>query len=419
MTTLPTRRTRTHAATLLMAATPSLLHRARELATQLPALVGQDVTAEPLPLEESAGRSMTEGNPVVVLLLDGRDAPMGLTATLDAAEMARVPVLMLIDEAGRRRAATEEVAVERLDASPETIAACLRGMLARQTEVERLNRELGVATRFTSGLRGEIARMQEELQLAANVQREFLPKAFPQVGQLNVAAFWRPASYVSGDVYDVVRLDEDHIGVFVADAVGHGVPAALLTMVICRGLPAKETSPGSYRIVPPGEALARINAEMIAHQGRTTRFATAVYCVINGRTGHVRMSSAGHPPSLVLQASGGTRMLDTGGGLLGVFDSEVYPDSEFTLEPGDRLLMHSDGFEQAFPGDPTGSRRARLPSKRYLEEFEALAAADSAAAMVEQIGRRVDMQFGSLQQADDLTLLIVERARSVDHARNV
>jgi serine phosphatase RsbU (regulator of sigma subunit) len=94
-----------------------------------------------------------------------------------------------------------------------------------------------------------------------------------------------------------------------------------------------------------------------------------------------------------------------------VFEGEQYPDADFRLEPGDRLLLHSDGFEQAFPGDPSGTRHARLPSKRYLDEFIAVRSAPSASAIVEQVGRRIDMQFGSVHQADDITLLVVERVR--------
>lgn len=412
MTALPTRRARTRSAAVVLAATMSQLARAQDLALALPGLIGGEARADAAPLATAELAEATDALPVLVILLGGRDAPDGLTRLLDAAEAARVPVLMLIDDSGRRRAAAEEVAVERLDAPVETVAACLRGMLSRQFEVARLDRELEVATRFTSGLRGEIARMQDELQLAAHVQREFLPRRIPEIGEIRVGAFWRPASYVSGDIYDVMRLDEEHMGVFVADAVGHGVPAALMTMVICRALPAKETTGSGYRIVPPAEALARINEDMITHRGRTTRFATAVYCVVNCRMGTVRVASAGHPPSVQLRPDGSSELVAAGGGLLGVFEGETYPETELVLAPGERLLLYTDGFEQAFPGDPTGSRRARLPSKRYLEEFEALASVAGPEELVRQVGRRVDMQFGSMQQADDLTLVVIERQRA-------
>jgi sigma-B regulation protein RsbU (phosphoserine phosphatase) len=412
MTALPTRRTGVRAAAVLLAATASTEARAAELARTLPGFLGGSARAEARPLAAADLAVTEDALPVLVILLGGRDDPEGLTRMLDAAEAARVPVLMLIDDSGRRRVAAEEVAVERLDAPAETVAACIRGMLSRQFAVARLDRELEVATRFTSGLRGEIARMQDELQLAAHVQREFLPRRMPEIGEIRVGAFWRPASYVSGDIYDAMRLDEEHVGVFVADAVGHGVPAALMTMVICRALPSKETAGTSYRIVPPAEALARINEDMIAHRGRTTRFATAVYCVVNCRTGVVRVASAGHPPPIHLRPDGSSALVAAGGGLLGVFDGETYPETEVVLAPGERLLLYTDGFEQAFPGDPTGSRRSRLPSKRYHEEFEALAGVAGPDEMVRHVGRRVDMQFGSLQQADDLTLVVIERQRA-------
>ncbi len=388
--------------------------RAFELAELLPALLGENASAQSLSLGDAAAHRLSDGVSAVLVVMDGRDVPTGLSELLDAAEVARVPVLMLIDDSGRRRAGAEAVAVERIDAPVEVIAATLRGIMSRQDAVDRLGHELAIATRFTSGLRSEIARMQDELQLAANVQREFLPRTFPTVGSVRVDAFWRPASYVSGDIYDVIRLDERNIGVFIADAVGHGVPAALLTMVICRGLPSKDVGHGTYRIVPPSEALARINDEMIAHQGRTTRIATAVYCIVDCQTGRVRLSSAGHPTPVMLRAGGTFELMEGGGGLLGVFDGEKYPELEFDLNPGDRLLLYSDGFEQAFPGDPTGLRHARLPSMRYLDEFEALRNAPTAAAVVEQISRRVDMQFGSVHQADDLSLVVIERLAEGD-----
>lgn len=406
MTEPPRRRAEAEPAVIAIASTDGHRDRAAALALALPALLGAGATVRSHPVAD--GARAAEGAAAVVVLLHASDVPEGLSELLDAAEEARIAVLTLVDAPAAARGVAMHAA-EPASSDDRTVAAMLRGMLGRQPEIDRLTRELAIATRFTGGLRGEIARMQEELQLAAQVQREFLPKSFPALGTVRVDAFWRPASYVSGDVYDVVRLDERHIGVFLADAVGHGVPAALLTMVICRGLPTKDVGHGTYRLIPPGEALARINSEMLAHQGRTTRFATAVYCVVDTETGACRLASAGHPPPVILRAGGALDPVDCGGGLLGVFEGEEYPEVQFTLGPGDRLLVHSDGFEQAFPGDPSGTRQARLPSRRYLDEFAAVRAAPDAAGIVQQIGRRVDMQFGSVHQADDITLLVVER----------
>lgn len=399
-------------ARVVIAHTPRARDRAVRLAAAVPAGVGGGIVGITTPLPELAAQGIAPDTAALVIALAPEDAPDGLSAVLDAAEDARVATLVMAPAGANGRPDPRGGAVEPWDTDDATVTAVLRGMISRQRDLTRLLGELSVATRFNGGLRGEVARMQDELQLAAQVQREFLPREFPSMRDFGVGVFWRPASWVSGDVYDVVRLDERHLGVFLADAVGHGVPAALLTMVICRGLPAKDIGRGTYRIVPPSEALARINAEMVAHQGSTTRFATAIYAVIDTDTGDVRMASAGHPAPAVIRADGTMELIESEGGLLGVFDGEEYPEVRFSLGSGDRLLLHSDGFEQAFPGDPSGDRHARLPSKRYLDEFAAVRAAPDAATLVEQVGRRIDMQFGSVHQADDVTLLVVERARA-------
>jgi serine phosphatase RsbU (regulator of sigma subunit) len=396
-------------AEIIVASTPSCAAPAAALAADLPPLVGEGAAATPMTLADAATRCERPGVEAVAVMLHPADVPTGLSELLDAAEESRTAVLLMAGTSGEPRPDPRNGAVEPLDAAASHVAATLRGLIGRRRDLERVGHELRIASRFAGGLRGEIARMQEELQLAAQVQREFLPREFPSVGDFAVDVFWRPASYVSGDIYDVARLDERHLGVFIADAVGHGVPAALLTMVICRGLPSKDVGGGTYRIVPPSEALARINADMIAHQGRTTRFATAAYAVVDTSTGHVRFACAGHPAPVLMRADGTLETIEAEGGLLGVFEGEEYREATFELRPGDRLLLHSDGFEQAFPGDPTGSRQARLPSKRYLDEFAAVRGAASATELVQQIGRRIDVQFGSVHQADDVTLLVVER----------
>ena len=184
--------------------------------------------------------------------------------------------------------------------------------------------------------------------MAAMVQREFLPRELPVVGGTRLAAMWRPAGYVSGDIYDVTRLDEDHIGLCSADA-GHGVPAALLTMVICRSLPTKEImGEGNYRIVPPAEAFERLNQFMVSRQGRSARFATAVYAVYNARTRQVTIASAGTRGAPRLRWDGGDVREIGRPRILGIFEDERYGEPR-SGSPRRGLVFHSDGFEQAFP----------------------------------------------------------------------
>ena len=288
---------------------------------------------------------------------------------------------------------------------PEHLATALSALIARQREFQRLQLDTATAMRFSGGLRSQIDNIQEELQLAASVQREFLPRILPSLGGIASAALWRPAAYVSGDIYNVIRLDEHHLGLFVTDAVGHGVPAALLTLVISRSLQTKEITDNSYRILSPSEALSQVNADMMTRAGKITRFATAIYAVIDTRNQQLTVASAGHLPMLRISASGKCEVIPTVGGLLGVFENETFTEQVITLCPGDKLLFYTDGFEQAFPELGQEPSAPRLPNRRYLDVFNEFASAPSSHEFIQNINLRLDEESDDFPQIDDLTLL--------------
>ena len=96
--------------------------------------------------------------------------------------------------------------------------------------------------------------LAEQLRMAGLVQRDFLPTKLPNCDQLQWATTFWPAEWVSGDIYDVARLDEQHIGFYIADVVGHGMPAALLTIFLKQTLIMRETTGNKYRIFSPAQA---------------------------------------------------------------------------------------------------------------------------------------------------------------------
>ncbi len=346
----------------------------------------------------------------VVLVAEAGAEPQHVMPQLGVFEEEGIPVLALLDRipAGAHPFENLGVLVAPIGDDDRIVCAKLQGLVHRQIEIRRLRHEVSIAYRFHGGLKGEIARMHEDLQLAAIVQREFLPREMPNLCGVEFAALWRPAHYVSGDIYDVERLDDDHVGVFIADAVGHGVPAALMTMVICRSLTTKIISGSNYRLVEPSEVLDRLNHALIRRRGTTTRFATGAYALVNCRTRTMRFAGAGHPLPILQHADGTADELETPGGLLGVFDDEKYEQIEVTLRVDDRLLLHSDGFEQAFPAEDENDYGRRLPTTRYREEFARLADVATVQEVIRQIGRRLDDQQGSLHQIDDLTLVCMQ-----------
>src|SRR5690606_34656415 len=174
-------------------------------------------------------------------------------------DQAGVPAAVVGDVAKIRPLGNTGALVLSQETEPTVAAAAILGLAHRQREYRQVHQDLLLAHRFHGGLEGEIARMHEELQLAAMVQRELLPRETPEVCGVKFGTMWRPVNYVSGDIFDIARLDEDHVGIFVTDAVGHGVPAALMTMVISRSLCLKEITGSSYRLLSPKEVLARLN----------------------------------------------------------------------------------------------------------------------------------------------------------------
>jgi len=346
----------------------------------------------------------------IVVFVDAGAAPPPLLGLLTTLEEASVPVVALTDGPPPPRSpySFAGALVERLDLADAELAALLRGILHRQHEVKRLRQETTLAQRFQAGMRNQITRMHEEMHLAAIVQREFLPQQIPSLHGVTFGALWRPAHYVSGDIYDIARLDEDHIGVLLADAAGHGVPAALMTMVIHRSLVTKQIKGTEYRLLPPGEVMARLNNGLIHRQGGNGRFATAVYALINCRTRHMAIAGAGHPASKLIRADGATAEIESAGSLLGIFEDETFEQVELTLNVGDRMMIYSDGFEQAFPEDAADHLARRRPTDRYHAEFDALARLTDPASMIREIERRLDDEAGSLHQVDDLTLICLQ-----------
>jgi sigma-B regulation protein RsbU (phosphoserine phosphatase) len=345
-----------------------------------------------------------------VLLPEGAKPDLA-TAQASLQEM-RVPVMLSVAGATDPMAHVVETGSLAcpLDADPAVAEVLLRALWSQCQTIDELRTEVRFIQSHHGKLCDQIDKIDEELRLAAQLQREFLPAELPSLFNVEFRTLFRPAGYVSGDIYDVVRLDEKHVGIFIADAVGHGVPAALLTMYIKRSLHTKEVdakSPRGYRIIPPDEALAKLNHDMCQQNvGGQIRFATAIYGIINCQTLELQCARAGHPFPLLLRANGKTLALEPDGGMLGVFPEETFELQRIKLAAGDRLLVYSDGFEVAFPETRTRAkgRSVPSPSHHYTRELEDLANGTLDEALA-RLGARLDEQIGSLNQLDDLTVV--------------
>jgi len=190
------------------------------------------------------------------------------------------------------------------------------------------------------------ADLTEQLIMAGHVQRNFLPKRLPNLRNVHWAALFEPADWVSGDMYDIQRLDEQHIGFYVADAVGHSIPAALLTMFLKQAIKMRETTGQDYRIFGPVEVMNTLNSAMSDQNLAGCLFATCCYGLLNVRTLQLTFARAGHPYPVLIHAGEAPVQLESRGGLLGVFENTEFEQKSIQLATGDKVLFYSDGCER-------------------------------------------------------------------------
>ena len=187
--------------------------------------------------------------------------------------------------------------------------------------------------------------LTEQLRMAGLVQRDFLPAKLPNTDNLQWAVTFLPAEWVSGDIYDAARLDENHIGFYIADVVGHGTPAALLTIFLKQALVMRETIGNQYKIFSPSEVMANLNRKMTEQKLSGCQFATCCYCLLNTKTLRLTFARAGHPYPILIRENCKPQQLQSRGALLGIFEDAEFEQETIQLQESDKLLLYSDGVE--------------------------------------------------------------------------
>lgn len=272
---------------------------------------------------------------------------------------------------------------------------------AVEREMTSLREEVDLLRKRDRTVNFHMQRIDEELRMAARLQQDFLPKAMPRCETVSFNALWRPAGYVSGDIYDVLRLDEQHVGFYIADAVGHGVPAALLTMFIRNAMVTKEITGQSYRLLDPGESLARLNDALAAQNLATGTFCTACYGVLNTQSLVLEIASAGHPMPMLLRGDAPPKLIQVEGALLGIFEGERYRTHTVQLADGDRVVLFTDGVDVAFLPDSERPSADRFHDEMFKRRTL------GGEQIVAEIARHLDVEVGSLSPRDDLTMLVL------------
>jgi sigma-B regulation protein RsbU (phosphoserine phosphatase) len=272
-----------------------------------------------------------------------------------------------------------------------------------QLRIQRLSREVFEAN---EELRSKQARLEEDLKAAEVIQRTLIPQRAPSVAEVGLAWRFLPCEHVGGDVFQVYRLDESHLGLYVADVSGHGVPGAMVTVSLSQTLTPggdvllERAEDGGGRVRGPAEVMRLLDLEYPLD--RFERHFTISYVLLDRTTRRLRYSRAGHPPPLRVSSSGRIDSLEEGGTIIGMGDVLPFEEGEVTLAPGDRIFLYTDGVAEFTNSQGVSFGMERL--RNLLSSTRDVPLDDACQAVIDALRR-----FGEgIPFQDDVTLVGLE-----------
>jgi serine phosphatase RsbU (regulator of sigma subunit) len=240
--------------------------------------------------------------------------------------------------------------------------------------------------------------LARDLEQAAEIQKGILPAKAPDVAGLDVAGHNAPCRTVGGDYFDFYQRGPDKVAMFLGDVSGKGMPASLLMM----GLQARVQVLIEEATDGLGEMMTKLN-RITSEHCPANRFISLFFCVLDGTTGEVVFCNAGHNPPVLVRASGEHELVKGGGPVIGLLPSIEYKEHRLRLEPGDVLVIYSDGVTEAVNAVNEQFGVARLAELAAAERTK------SASEIVAAVNNAVETFTGGAPQSDDITLIVARR----------
>ncbi len=253
----------------------------------------------------------------------------------------------------------------------------------------------------------EKRRMEEELKLASAIQSRLRPSAWPALEGWQLAGVSLPCREIGGDYYDCFeRAKDGRVILALGDVAGKGADAALLMSSLHACVRAQARVAASLN-----EVMREIN-QYVYENTPPEKFVTLFYAELDPPSGSLRYSNAGHPPPLVVRRSGEVVRLEAGGIPVGILSRVLYGQGEVALDPGDVLILYSDGISESLNGDKEFGESPLIEAARQNPEC-------AAGELRDRIGEALERFAGAAPPADDRSLVVVKRmeiARAEIHA---
>ncbi len=271
--------------------------------------------------------------------------------------------------------------------------------LLKIADLQQKNQELNQAYRDLQEAQQkviEIGRMEREIELARDLQRNILPDTFPDIPGLDIAARYLPADKVGGDFYDIIPLNDGKIGIVIADVSGKGLPAAIY-MALSRSLIRAE----AYHGKSPAEVLERFH-HLLLEITRADTFVTVFYGILDMDGSRLTYARAGHTfPFLVKKHSGECIELKPMGTVLGITQPIRLEEQTITTQSGDVLILYTDGLMDV--NSPSGE----FFGLENLQRLLCLEALENSEAICDRIIDQAQVFQQNARQFDDIALMVI------------
>lgn len=251
----------------------------------------------------------------------------------------------------------------------------------------------------------QLESIKNDLAIAGEIQQTILPRSFPPFPELtevvDIYASMTPAKDVGGDFYDFFQIDDERIGLVIADVSGKGVPASLF-MAVSRTL-LRATA---LRGVSSAECLTYAN-KLLCKESLDSMFVTVFYGIYHYKTGMMDYTNAGHNPPYLLRGGRTVECLPvTSNFVVGVFDDIEFESNTLTFGIGDTLLLYTDGVTEAF-----NDKREQFSESNLQDILASMHESSSAKEVVTSVLQSVKIFSGDYPQSDDITLLSLQRIK--------
>lgn len=270
-------------------------------------------------------------------------------------------------------------------------------------QVERLQQMLDELQLRERIQRNKLQHLEDQIERARVIQHELLPKQIPTLNHSKFHVVHRPLEFLSGDCYDIVRLDEHRIAFSLADATDHGIPAAMLASYVQRALRGVEWRNQQQCSLAPDDVLRRINADLLDLQLQDCQSIAALYGIFNEQTRVIQWARGGIPYPILIRRGQEPTYIHSEGPILGVSSNPIFEIIETQLQPGDQLIFHTDGLDALLLDPKSRIDQHSLTDSSWIRSFSCQPVAEQLA----QLHYMTDQLDPHSWKADDLTLLLL------------